>query len=106
MMGWWLDKGIDGFRMDVINMLSKAEGFPDAPVLDKRPFQYAGRHFINGPRLFDYLEEMKREVLSGYDVMTVGETPDVNTRDGIRFTHPQSGVMSMLFNSCTWIKAG
>ncbi len=97
MMRWWLDKGIDGFRMDVINMLSKVEGLPDAPVLDERPYQYAGKHFINGPRLFEYLEEMKREVLSRYDVMTVGETPDVNTRDGIRFTHPQTGVMSMLF---------
>ncbi|OGO32791.1 MAG: glucohydrolase [Chloroflexi bacterium RBG_16_54_18] len=97
MMRWWLDKGIDGFRMDVINMLSKVDGLPDAPVLDTRPYQYAGKHFINGPRLFEYLEEMKREVLSRYDVMTVGETPDVNTRDGIRFTHPQTGVMSMLF---------
>ncbi len=97
MMRWWLDKGIDGFRMDVINMLSKVEGLPDAPVLDEHPYQYAGSHFINGPRLFEYLEEMKREVLSRYDVMTVGETPDVNTRDGIRFTHPQTGVMSMLF---------
>ncbi len=97
MMRWWLDKGIDGFRMDVINMLSKVEGLPDAPVLDEHPYQYAGSHFINGPRLFEYLEEMKSEVLSRYDVMTVGETPDVNTRDGIRFTHPQTGVMSMLF---------
>lgn len=96
-MRWWLDKGVDGFRMDVINMLSKTPGLPDAAVRDSRPFQYAGQHFINGPHLFEYLQEMRREVLSHYDLMSVGETPDVSTQDGIRFTHPHSGVMNMLF---------
>lgn len=98
MMTWWLDRGIDGFRMDVINLLSKVEGLPDAPV--KNPddrYQWGGQYFVNGPKLMDYLREMKEKVLSKYDIMTVGETPMVTTDDAIRFTNEQDGVMNMLF---------
>lgn len=98
MMTWWLDRGIDGFRMDVINLLSKVEGLPDAPVTNPNDrYQWGGQYFVNGPKLMDYLREMKEKVLSKYDIMTVGETPMVTTDDAIRFTNEQDGVMNMLF---------
>jgi oligo-1,6-glucosidase len=97
MMLWWLEKGIDGFRMDVINMISKVPGLPDAPVVANNRYQYGGRYFINGPRLMEFLHEMKREVLSRYNILTVGETPSVTTQDAIEITNEETGVLKMLF---------
>jgi oligo-1,6-glucosidase len=97
MMHWWLQKGVDGFRMDVINMISKAPGLPDAPVVNNDRYQYGGVHFLNGPRLLEFLDEMKLEVLSKYDILTVGETPGVSPQHAIAFTGEQSGALSMVF---------
>jgi oligo-1,6-glucosidase len=97
MMKWWLDKGVDGFRMDVINMISKVPGLPDAPVTSPDRYQYGGKYFINGPRLFEFLGEMKREVLSKYDILTVGETPGVTTQVAVRLTGEENGCLSMVF---------
>jgi oligo-1,6-glucosidase len=97
MMRWWLDKGIDGFRMDVINFISKVPGLPDAPVTSDGPFQWAGQHFVHGPRLREFLGEMKREVLSHYDIITVGEAPLATTEHGIELTHAEEGMLNMLF---------
>ena len=97
MVQWWLDKGIDGFRLDAINMISKAPGLPDAPVTTSTRYQFGGQHFINGPRLSEFLGELKTRVLSKYDVFTVGETPKVTTEHGIALTHEESGPLSMLF---------
>jgi oligo-1,6-glucosidase len=96
-MHYWLQKGVDGFRMDVINMISKVPGLPDAPVVTEDRYQFGGRYFINGPHLLEYLQEMKREVLSKYDLLTVGETPLVTTRHAIAITHEQTGALNMLF---------
>jgi len=97
MMHWWLQKGVDGFRMDVINMISKTPGLPDAPVVNSSRYQFGGLYFINGPRMLEFLGEMKQEVLSQYDIMTVGETPLVTTQNGIEITHEETGVLNMLF---------
>lgn len=97
MMHWWLQKGVDGFRMDVINMISKVPGLPDAPQQTADRYQNAGMHYLNGPRLHEYLGEMKREVLSRYDLLTVGETPGVTTQDAIDLTHEQKGFLNMVF---------
>jgi oligo-1,6-glucosidase len=97
MMHWWLKKGVDGFRMDVINMISKAPGLPDAPVTSDERYQFGGRYFVNGPRLLEYLDEMKRTVLSHYDVLTVGETPLVSTAHAIDITNEETGHLNMLF---------
>jgi oligo-1,6-glucosidase len=97
MMDWWLQKGIDGFRMDVINMLSKVRGLPDAPVVTQDRYQFGGQYFINGPRLMEFLTEMKQKVLAKYDILTVGETPLVSTRDAIELANEQTGVLKMLF---------
>jgi len=77
MMNWWFGKGIDGFRMDVVNLISKPEGYPDG---DPDEGWVGVEHFTEGPRIHEYLREMDERVLSNYDTMAVGEcigvTPD------------------------------
>jgi oligo-1,6-glucosidase len=77
LMRFWLDKGVSGFRMDVIPFISKQPGLPDLTPEERRAPQFV---YAAGPRLHDYLREMRREVLDRYDTMTVGEafgvTPD------------------------------
>ncbi len=71
-MNWWCEKGIDGFRMDVISMISKT-----GRAAGRKKFRRADSTVIpaavNGPHVHEYLQEMNREVLSKYDLMTVGE---------------------------------
>ncbi len=97
MMRWWLDKGIDGFRMDVINMISKAPGLPDAPAAPGERYVYGGEHFLHGPRLLEFLREMRREALSDHDVLTVGETPGTSPEQAGELTDEEHGVLSMVF---------
>ena len=97
MMRWWLDKGIDGFRMDVINMISKAPGLPDVPAVSRDRYQYGGQYFIHGPRLLEFLDAMKQEVLSQYDILTVGETPAADPQRASEITNEETGALSMVF---------
>ena len=97
MMEWWLKKGTDGFRMDVINMISKVPGLPDVPALTDSKYQFGGQYFLNGPRLMEFLMEMKQKVLSRYDIITVGETPGVTTRHAVELTRQGSGPLNMIF---------
>lgn len=82
-MGFWLDKGCDGFRMDVINCISKTPGFPDAPVTDpKITFQYGLIHRFNGHKVAEYLHEMRDRVLKHYpSTFTVGEAPGIKNAE-------------------------
>ena len=86
MMRWWLDRGVDGFRMDVINMLSKD---PDKPE----------DGWISGPRIHEFLQEMHREVFAGREetILTVGEMPDVTLEDAQLFTDPARRELDMVF---------
>ncbi len=99
MMKWWFEKGVDGFRMDVINLISKVEGLPSVPQEEEGVDGYAwgGRYFVTGPKVHNYLQEMNREVLSHYDIMTVGETCDVTPDDGVYFTGKDRGELNMVF---------
>src|SRR5690606_22597988 len=90
MMKFWLDKGIDGFRMDVINFISKDQRFPDGEVKEGEHFGDGGPYFVNGPRIHEYIREMNREVLSKYDVMTVGEMPGASPEDAKIYTNPEN----------------
>ncbi|WP_304057337.1 glycoside hydrolase family 13 protein [Levilactobacillus namurensis] len=94
-MRFWLDKGVNGFRMDVINLISKPAGLPDAPA----PANYATveKMVADGPKLNDYLHEMNREVLSHYDVMTVGEMPSSTPEDAVKYTGLNSHELNMVF---------
>ncbi|PIE32895.1 glucohydrolase [candidate division KSB3 bacterium] len=96
MMTWWLEKGIDGFRMDVINLISKVPGLPDVETKKDGPVP-AERYFANGPKVHDYLQEMHREVLSKYDIFTVGETPCVNVEDGYLYSGEDRRELQMIF---------
>ncbi|WP_349944356.1 alpha-glucosidase [Lacrimispora sp. BS-2] len=95
MMKWWLDKGIDGFRMDVISLISKQEGLPDGPAMING---YASFNVsANGPRVHEYLQEMNREVLSGYDIMTVGECSGVTLEEAARYASSDGSELNMVF---------
>ena len=98
MMRWWLDRGVDGFRMDVINLISKVPGLPDAPVASTSRYQWGGQFYIHGPRLMEFLGEMKREALAPYDTLTVGETPAVTTAQAGELTDSQHGPLDMIFH--------
>ncbi|OZM57045.1 glucohydrolase [Lottiidibacillus patelloidae] len=95
MMTWWLDKGIDGFRMDVINLISKAEGLPSVP--GGKRYEWGGDYFMNGPKVHDYIQEMNREVLSKYDIITVGETPGASTEDAKQYANEEGTELNMIF---------
>ncbi len=97
MMHWWLEKGVDGFRMDVINMISKVPGLPDAGQYVPGNYQFPNHESVNGPLLLEFLAEMKQEVLSKYDLITVGETPQVTTEHASALTNPKTGPLNMVF---------
>lgn len=96
MMTWWCEKGIDGFRMDVISMISKAPGYPDGEVRDGM-YGDMQPHVCNGPRVHEYLQEMNREVLSRYDLMTVGETAGVTTKEAEKYANLDGTELNMVF---------
>ncbi|WP_352408640.1 alpha-glucosidase [Lawsonibacter hominis] len=91
MMTWWLDKGVDGFRMDVISLISKPETLPDGPGGDLSPF------CINGPHVHAYLREMNERVLSRFDIMTVGECPGVTVEEAKKYAGFNRGELNMVF---------
>lgn len=83
-MKFWLDRGASGFRMDVINHISKVPGYPDAKIVyPDTKYQPGEAFYANGPRLHEFLQEIHREVLSKYDTITVGEMPFVKDEDEI-----------------------
>lgn len=96
-MRWWLEKGVDGFRLDAINMLSKTSGLPDGAITTGARYQSGEQHYIYGPHFVEYLKEMKREVLSYYDAFTVAETPLVTPEQAIELTNETDGPISMVF---------
>ncbi|PKS12446.1 hypothetical protein jhhlp_000652 [Lomentospora prolificans] len=96
---FWIDKGVGGFRMDVINLISKNQDFADAEVLfPNRKYQCGSKHFATGPRLSEYLQEMKREVLSKHDLLTVGEMPFIKDENQIlEIVKAEEGSLNMIF---------
>ncbi len=95
MMTWWCDKGIDGFRMDVISMISKTKEMPDGPVTEF--YGDYSPYCIHGPNVHRYLKEMNEKVLSKYDIMTVGETPGVTTEEAKKYAGEDSNELNMVF---------
>ncbi|MBG6057403.1 oligo-1,6-glucosidase [Cryobacterium sp. MP_M5] len=93
MMNWWLDRGVDGFRMDVINFIAKQVGLIDGPA----PATGGGSPM--GPQIHDYLHEMHEAVFAGRtgEHLTVGEMPGVDTGDAVLFTDPARGEVDMIF---------
>ncbi|MET1247395.1 MULTISPECIES: glycoside hydrolase family 13 protein [Sporolactobacillus] len=97
MMKFWFELGIDGFRMDVISLISKRQDWPDAP----NDAVYTKSYYIgasNGPRVHEFLHEMNQKVLSQYNVMTVGETANTNSDQAILYTDPKREELNMVFH--------
>lgn len=97
MMTFWLDKGIGGFRMDVINFISKDVRFPDGAVHPEQVFADGSAYFMNGPKIHTYLREMNEAVLQNYDVLTVGEMPGATPEDAQIYTNPENRELNMVF---------
>lgn len=97
MMNWWANKGIDGFRMDVISLISKPTGLPDGPQSAEAPFGNAADVVANGPRVHDYLQEMHQKVLGRYDWITVGETAGVTVEESKKYANLDGRELNMVF---------
>ncbi len=98
MMRWWLDKGVDGFRMDVINFISKDQRFPDGEKKPGVKYASGSPYFMNGPRIHEFLHEMNNKVLQYYDVMTVGEMPGVSVEEAKLYTGEDRKELNMVFH--------
>ncbi|WP_409272274.1 alpha,alpha-phosphotrehalase [Neobacillus sp. SCS-31] len=92
MMKFWFEKGVDGFRLDVINLISKDQSFPNDDKGDGRRF------YTDGPRVHEFMKEMNREAFSKYDSMTVGEMSSTTIENCIQYSNPESKELSMTFN--------
>ncbi len=98
MMRWWFDRGVDGFRMDVINLISKDLALLDGVIAPGRTLGDGSPHDIGGPRLHEFLQEMHREVFAGRTgLITVGETPGVTLEEAVLFTDPARREVDMVF---------
>ncbi|MBU8768246.1 glycoside hydrolase family 13 protein [Cytobacillus oceanisediminis] len=97
MMTWWLEKGIDGFRMDVVNFISKVEGLPDDEPKPGKKYASGSKYYRNGPRIHEYLREMNEKALSKFNVMTVGEMPGVTPEWARQYTGESRNELNMVF---------
>jgi oligo-1,6-glucosidase len=96
LMNWWCDKGIDGFRMDVISMISKDQSFPNGHVKGGL-YGDGSPYYMNGPRVHEYLKEMNEQVLSKHDLITVGEAAGVTIEEAKRYAGENSKELNMVF---------
>ena len=97
-MEFWLQKGVDGFRIDTINLYSKDQAYPDAPIVDHNsPWQSGIAYFVNGPRIHEYLREMYDKVLSKYDCVTVGELGGVDQAQLLQYVSAGEKQINMAF---------
>ncbi len=99
-MNFWLKRGACGFRMDVINLISKDQRFPDAePTMGPDARYHPGsKYYINGPRMHEYLRELKRKVLAPHKAITVGEMPNISSiPEIIKTVGAKDGELNMIF---------
>ena len=92
---FWLERGIDGFRMDTINFISKVPGFPSVP--GKSGLVRGHDFYMNGPKVHEYLHGLYESVLKDYDIMTVGETPNVTPQIALQYVGEDRGELNMIF---------
>lgn len=96
MMDWWCQKGIDGFRMDVISYISKYPEYKDGKV-GENGFGDFGPYCAHGPRIHEFLQEMNQRVLSKYDLITVGETAGVTVEEAKKYAASDGSELNMVF---------
>lgn len=96
-VNWWLDKGVDGYRVDAISHIKKAPGFPDLPNPDGLDYVSSFPYHLNQPGIQTFLEELHRETFAKYDIMTVGEANGVTTADADEWVSEENGKFNMIF---------
>ncbi|WP_406945473.1 alpha-glucosidase [Halobacillus sp. SY10] len=97
MVNWWLDKGIDGFRIDAISHIKKVPGYPDLPELDGQTFVPSHDGHRNREGIHVFLEELVKETFSQYDIMTVGEANGVTVEEADQWVGEKEGKFDMIF---------
>jgi alpha-glucosidase len=97
MMRWWLDKGIDGFRIDAISHIKKRPGLPDMPNPKNEKYVSSFEMHMNQEGIHEFLQEFNDETYAKYDVMTVGEANGVKTEDAHLWVGEDEGKMNMVF---------
>jgi len=97
---FWLDRGVDGFRVDTVNLYSKNTAYPDAPVLlQGEKYQPAFQYFTNGPRMHEWLREQRRDALDKYgDVLMVGELPGTEAAEVLKYVSAEARELSCVFD--------
>lgn len=99
MVKWWLEKGVDGFRLDVINYISKEEGLPYGNESVGNMLGYVGiEHYFYGPHLHDYLRELRCMAFDPYEAFSVGETPGIGMQMGKLLTGEDRHELDMIFS--------
>jgi oligo-1,6-glucosidase len=108
MMRWWLERGVDGFRMDVINYISKDPALPDGATSVGQAYADGSAAYLNGPRIHEFLHEMHERVFAGRDeLLTVGEMPGVTVDQAVRYTDPAREEVDMVFHfDHVWVDRG
>jgi len=98
-MEFWLDKGVDGYRIDSMNLMSKHPELPDAPIANlETEFQSGAQYFSSGPRMHEYVKEMRTEVFDKYDCMTVGELGFTKDEESVsKYVSKEKHELNMLF---------
>ncbi|HLR91663.1 MAG TPA: alpha-glucosidase [Atopostipes sp.] len=97
MVNWWLDKGIDGFRVDAISHIKKVPGFPDMPNPGNKKYVPSYEGHMNRPGIQTFLEELKEETFDKYDIMTIGEANGVNIEQADEWVGEEDGKFNMIF---------
>ena len=96
LMSWWCERGVDGWRMDVISMISKDQRFPDGKP-KKNGYGESSPFVMNGPRVHEFIQEMNERVLSRYDIMTVGEAQGVSLEQAKQYANAEGTELDMIF---------
>ncbi|RDW16723.1 glycoside hydrolase family 13 protein [Oceanobacillus chungangensis] len=97
MVNWWLDKGIDGFRVDAISHIKKAPNLPDLPNPKKLKYVSSFDGHMNQDGIQEFLEELKKETFDKYDIMTVGEANGVSVKEADEWVGEEKGKFNMVF---------
>ncbi|WZE73220.1 glycoside hydrolase family 13 protein [Macrococcus sp. CCM 2573] len=97
MVNWWLDKGIDGFRVDAISHIKKSFDKGDLPGADKLGYAESFEGHMNQPGIQEYLQELKENTFDKYDIMTVGEANGVTIEDSEEWVGEENGKFNMVF---------
>ncbi len=97
-MNWWADMGVDGFRMDVINLISKPAKYEDGKLADGERYANVEPIVANGHRVHEFLQEMHQNVMDKHDLVTVGEAPGSTVKDAEKYANlDETSRLNMVF---------